>query len=152
MDNHSQHEQQQLVIKLLVILATGLVSVVLLGVLLYIDDKQQLFTMTMPMHNPLMTLLLVAALCLTLCKLYQCRSTVKQYLLKRFDNMEKPRYSITTKLNGLLFAVLVMSLLLSSQVGMMDKQQFFFLSLLSAVTGMMLARIWNGLMTRKSEA
>ncbi|MEQ8289162.1 MAG: hypothetical protein RIB78_05515 [Gammaproteobacteria bacterium] len=153
MDNNPRlQQQQQLARKLLVILLTGLVSVLLLGALLYIDDKRVSIDISTLMGEKVFIVLLLAGVCLVSLKLFRPGQSLQQYYRAGVNQVRKKFVSVNARLNELLFAVLTMALLLLTQAGGLDARQLFFMALLSAFCGLLLARVWEGLTARKTEA
>lgn len=151
MDNNSS-QNQHLVKKLLVILSSGLVAVLVLGILLYLDEKQGFLELVISIGSEVLNILFIAGGFLALFTVTKYWYAAKRYLMRKAEAHKKLQHTVTVHINSLLFAILMMALLVSSQAGVLGEQQFFLLALSSAVMGILLARVWAGLSARKSEA
>ncbi len=141
MNKKTTSYDEQLATRLMTILLAGLASSFILGVLLYLQTHPA---------NLASTGILFAAVGL-LC--FVVKNTLSMQATNLAGLMRKAGHTLfgtgSMTVNGILFAALMMSLLVSMQSGALDTQQLFFLSLLSAMTGMMLSTVWKTLALQK---
>ncbi len=142
MNKKTTSYDEQLVNRLMATLLAGLASAFILGVLLYLQSH--------PVTTTSVGALFVAVclLCLVARNALAGQATSLTGRLRKAGHAALGAGSIT--FNAMLFAALMMLLMVSMPSGALDTRQMFFLCLLSAMTGMMLATVWKTLALEKS--